>query len=57
MDWDRDGRAEIVVAPLKGRGSKGPGFDQTAMRLLKFSIPENPMKEVWPLQVLAEDYE
>ncbi len=57
MNWsdlDRDGRPELVVAPLKGKQSKAPGFEQTAVRLLAFRLPQFPSKQAWPMDVLDE---
>ena len=57
MNWgdlNQDGRMELIVLPLKGRGTTAPGFDQTAVRLLKYEIPSNPATESWPITVLDE---
>lgn len=57
MNWsdlDRDGRPELLVAPLKGRNSKAPGFDQTTLRLLSFTIPQFPTKQSWPVATLDD---
>ena len=39
MDWNGDGRQELIVAPLKGRASRPPGFENTAIRMLMLSPP------------------
>lgn len=52
IDWNHDGKGELVVAPLKGKGSRPPGFEQVAVRLLSFSPPTNPMTEAWSSQVI-----
>jgi hypothetical protein len=50
-----NGRAQLVVSPLQGRGTKGPNWDQgRGVRLLVYSIPQDPAKEPWPVQV-ADD--
>ena len=57
MNWgdlNRDGRMELIVLPLKGRNTKGPGFDQVPVRLLQFEIPSKPASEPWPMKVLDE---
>lgn len=57
MNWgdlDQDGRMELIVLPLKGRGTKAPGFDQSPVRLLQFKIPSKPASEPWPMTVLDE---
>jgi hypothetical protein len=58
MDWNRDGRQELIVVPLKGRGSRPPGFDNTAIRMLML-VPSvvnklEPTKVDWDVQVLDE---
>ncbi len=57
MNWgdiDRDGVMDLIVLPLKGRNTTGPGFDQTPVRLLRFDVPSNPETEAWPMKVLDE---
>lgn len=54
IDWNQDGRKELVVAPLKGKDSKAPGFDNKPMRVLMFAIPKDPTKDAWPLKVLED---
>jgi hypothetical protein len=41
-DFDGDGRAELIVLPLHGRGVRPPGFDQNGVRVLRYKIPEQP---------------
>ncbi len=47
--------AQLVVAPLQGRGTKGPdwGVGQ-GVRVLVFDVPKNPEDEQWPVEV-ADD--
>ncbi len=52
-DWDADGDQELIVAPLKGRGSRAPGFDNTAIRLLLLSPPKSSGAE-WKSQVIDD---
>jgi hypothetical protein len=47
-DFDGDGRAELVVSPLRGR-SNGP------VRQLAFAIPADPLKDAWKPMVINED--
>lgn len=54
-DVDGDGRPELIVAPLKGRGTTGPNFDESGVRLLSFSIPNDPVTEPWPMKVLNDE--
>jgi hypothetical protein len=47
------GRAQLVVSPLQGRGTKGPNWGEGAgLRLLAFSIPKDPVKDPWPVEVI-----
>ncbi len=55
VDLSGKGKPELVVAPLKGRGSRAPGFDQVGIRLLAFSPGENPASETWGRRVLTEE--
>jgi hypothetical protein len=53
-DVDGDGRAELVVAPLHGKGAKGPDWDGPSARLLVFRPPPNPARDPWPVEVVGE---
>jgi hypothetical protein len=53
-DVDGDGREELVVVPLHGKGAKGPDWDGPAARVLVFRRPSNPRTEPWPVEVAAE---
>lgn len=49
------GRPELVVAPLQGRGTKGPTWNEGAgVRVLVYSIPEDPVRDTWPVEVAAD---
>ena len=54
VDWDNDGRQELVVAPLKGRGSRPPAFGESGIRLLAFSATSGKESEPWPSRVLDD---
>ncbi len=55
IDVDGDGRPELVVVPLQGRGTKAPDWTSGAgSRVLVFHVPANPGKEPWPMEV-ADD--
>jgi hypothetical protein len=46
------GKKQLVVAPLQGRATKGPNWGEgQGVRLLVFSVPDNPVKEAWPVEV------
>ena len=49
------GKAQLVVAPLQGRGTKGPDWGQGAgCRILVKSVPADPFAGDWPTEV-ADD--
>jgi hypothetical protein len=54
VDWDHDGRQELVVAPLKGRGTRQPAFDEAGVRLLAFSPIPGKTTETWPMRVIED---
>ena len=49
------GRKQLVVAPLQGRGTKGPNWDDgPGARVLVYSVPDDPANSPWPVEV-ADD--
>ncbi len=52
-DVDGDGVRELIVAPLHGRGTKGPDWLGQGARLMVFRPPANP-RDPWPMEV-ADD--
>lgn len=54
VDLKNNGQPSLVVAPLKGRGTRKPGFDQTGIRLLAFQPPADPTEETWGRRVLTD---
>lgn len=54
-DLNGDGKLELIVSPLHGRGTKGPDWNQNGVRLLSFAIPEDPVKGPWKSEVLNDD--
>ncbi len=54
IDLDGSGSPTLVVAPLKGRGTRPPGFDQVGIRLLAFDPPADPKQETWNRRVLTD---
>ena len=49
------GKAQLVVAPLQGRGTKGPDWGSgNGVRLLVYTVPDDPVKGPWPVEV-ADD--
>ena len=53
-DVDGDRRLELIVAPLHGRGTKGPDWDGPGARLLVFKPPANPRTDPWPQEVASD---
>jgi Aldos-2-ulose dehydratase, beta-propeller domain/FG-GAP-like repeat len=51
-DVDGDGRRELIVAPLHGKGARGA--EGPAARLLVFRPPANPRTDPWPMEVAGE---
>lgn len=49
------GKAQLVVAPLQGRGTKGPNWGEgNGVRILVYTVPADPAKEPWPVEVADE---
>jgi hypothetical protein len=53
-DVEGDGKQELVVAPLHGRGNKGPNWEGQGARILVYRVPANPDRDSWPVEV-ADD--
>lgn len=54
-DLDGDGREELVVVPLFGRGTSGPDFAEAPLRILAYKIPTDPVKGPWVPEVINEE--
>ncbi len=55
-DLDGDsGREELIVVPLFGRGTSGPDFAETPVRILAYPIPADPVRGPWKPQVISEE--
>jgi len=46
-DMNGDQKWELIVAPLKGTRSTGPGFEDQGVELLQYSTPSAPKSEPW----------
>ncbi|MFO0899613.1 MAG: VCBS repeat-containing protein [Pirellulales bacterium] len=53
-DLNADGRKELLVVPLHGRGTTRPNFAEQGVRILAFDVPADPVAGPWQPQVLAE---
>ncbi len=52
IDVDGDGRPELVVVPLHGRGATAPSWTNgPGSRVLVFHVPAKPDQETWPMEV------
>jgi hypothetical protein len=54
-DFDMDGKAELIVAPLMGRNSTRPNFAESGVRLLSYKVPVDPVKGPWTPTVICDD--
>lgn len=53
-DLDGDGKRELITAPLKGRGSQAPGWDNTNVRVSRWSIPTDRQSKGWDNTTIEE---
>ena len=54
-DLDGDGKKELVVAPLKGRGATGPDFMDVGVKLYVLFPGENPLETPWREEVISTE--
>lgn len=56
-DVDGDGKAELVVGPLKGKNStSGANWGDVGLRFLAFPVPADPTKGPWEPRVLTDQF-
>jgi hypothetical protein len=53
-DVDGDGREELIVMPLHGRGNTRPDWEGKGARVLVYWPGKNPAKETWRMEVADE---
>ncbi len=53
-DVDGDGRKELIVVPLHGRGNRAPEWEGAGLRVLVFRVPARPAVDPWPVEVADE---
>lgn len=54
-DLNGDGHPQLVVVPLQGRGTSPPNWGEgQGVRILAYSIPENPSQDSWPVEVVDD---
>ncbi|MEX2142805.1 MAG: VCBS repeat-containing protein [Pirellulales bacterium] len=55
-DFDGDGRGELIVSPLHGRGNRGPRYEGAGVRTLRYKIPADPTRqENWKAEVINDE--
>lgn len=54
-DFDGDGRGELICAPLMGRGTTRPNFAEAGVRILRYKIPADPVRDAWTPEVINDD--
>ena len=55
-DFDGDGRSELIVVPLFGRGSSAKSnYSERPLRILSYQVPSDPVKGPWKAEVISED--
>lgn len=54
-DLDGDGKQELVVAPLMGKGATAPNWDQAPVRIVAYKIPKDPVAGPWKEEVFSEE--
>jgi hypothetical protein len=51
-DVKGNGKKQLVVAPLQGRGTKGPNWAQgQGSHILVYDVPADPASDSWPVEV------
>jgi hypothetical protein len=51
-DVKGNGKNQLVVAPLQGRGTKGPNWGTgQGVRVLVYDVPLEPKQENWPVEI------
>ncbi len=53
-DLDGDGKPELIVSPLMGKGSTKPLFQDQTCKLVSFKIPADPVKGPWEPTVIDD---
>lgn len=53
-DVDGNGRRELVMAPLHGRGNRGPDFTGAGARVVVYHPPAHPAVEPWKREIASD---
>lgn len=51
---DGAGDPELIVTPLHGRGTSPPEWNGQGPRILAFTVPKDPAKDPWPVEVIDD---
>jgi hypothetical protein len=51
---DGAGEPELIVTPLHGRGTAPPEWNGVGPRILALTVPKDPAKEAWPIEVIDD---
>ena len=54
IDTGGDTRPELVVVPLMGRDTTKPEWAERGVRVLSFTVPADPTRDRWPVEVLDD---
>ncbi len=55
-DFDGDGRKELIVAPLFGRGTSSKNnWQERPIRILSYKIPADPARGPWTPEIISEE--
>lgn len=53
-DIDGDGKAELLMSPLHGRGNQGPNFEGAGARTIAYRMPKDPASDPWVKEVIDD---
>lgn len=55
-DFNADGKKELIVVPLFGRGStRRENFMDVPLKILSYEVPADPVRDPWKAEVINED--
>ncbi|HVC93950.1 MAG TPA: VCBS repeat-containing protein [Pirellulales bacterium] len=54
-DLDGDGRKELIVVPMMGRGATKPFWNEQPLRVLAYKVPDDPVAGPWTPDVISRE--
>jgi hypothetical protein len=54
-DLDGNGRQELIVSPLQGKGTTRPNYAEHPTPLLVYQVPADPVKGPWQAETICND--